>query len=542
LSRAGRAVCYVVVAVGLALRLLQLLANRSLSQDEAMLALNIVHRSYSGFLRQLDFLQGAPFGFLMIQRLVVDALGNDEYSLRLLPFIVGSLALVLIVFLARENLLPAAVPLAAVALAVSDPLINWTVYAKPYSGDVLASVVVLLVGLRALHQPANPSVLVTFAAVGALAVWLSYASVFVLAGVSTALLSGALVRKEWRGAALIAAASSAWLVSFGVFGFTLLRNLSSLQSIDCVNCFAGGGGGGSGAGPSTSGLHSLRATFGEFRYVSGVPHLLDRGNYDAGLLIFFLAVGFCALGVWNLAVRQPETGLALVAPLIFALIAWALHKYPMFGRTQLFLIPNFVLLLAQGMAYAFATAARLSVRVVTGGCVAIVLLAMAAPSLGHIAHPRRFEDLKPVLGYLATRERPGDTLYVYYAAQYQLRYYLECRCAGTAFETARRSGLWPIRRGPGGPAEFAPALLSVLPQFIIAPYRGRDSSNYLSDLDALRGRKRAWFLLSSLEQDRRKFLLDALDQRGTRLDAFSVGKGKDAAAVFLYDMTRPGRR
>jgi hypothetical protein len=505
-----------------------------------MLALNIVHRSYSGFLRQLDFLQGAPLGFLTIQKLVVDALGNDEYSLRLLPFIVGSLALVLIVFLARENLLRAAVPLATVAFAVSDPLINWTVYAKPYSGDVFLSVVVLWVALRALHQPANPSVLITFAVVGALAVWLSYASVFVLAGVSTALISGALVRKEWRRATLIAAATSAWLASFGVFGFTLLRNLSSLQSIDCVNCFAGGSGG-SGGGPSTSGLHSLRASFGEFRYVSGVPHFLDRGPYDAGLLIFFIAVCFCALGLYTLVVRQPETGLALVAPLAFALIAWALHKYPMFGRTQLFLIPNFVLLLAQGMAYAFATAARMSVRVVTAGCGAIVLLAIAAPSLGHIAHPRRFEDLKPVLGYLATGERPGDTLYVYYAAEYQLRYYLECRCAGMAFETARRSGLWPIRRGPGGPAEFAPALLSVPPRLIIAPYRGRDPSNYLSDIDALRGRKRAWFLLSSLEQGRRKVLLDELDQRGTRVAAFSVGKGKNAAAVFLYDMTRPGR-
>jgi hypothetical protein len=162
---------------------------------------------------------------------------------------------------------------------------------------------------------------------------------------------------------------------------------------------------------------------------------------------------------------------------------------------------------------------------------------MFLPSLGHATHPRRFEDLRPVLAYLASNERSGDSLYVYYTAQYQLRYYLECGCAGRAVEYARDSGRWPYRPGPGGPGEFAPALLSVPPRFIVAPFRGRDPLPYVSDFEAFRDRRRVWFFLSSLEDPRRAFLLAELDKRGVRRAAFVVGRGKDAAAVYRYDMT-----
>jgi len=533
-------VCYAGVAIGILLRLLQLLANRSLSQDEAMLALNIVHRSYSGLFRQLDFFQGAPAGFLVVQKLAVDALGNNEYSLRLIPFIAGTLALVLMVVLAREAITPTAAPIAVVLFAVSDPLINWTAYAKPYAVDVLVAVIVLWLGLRALHRPDKLGRTVLFASVGAAAIWLSNPSVFVLAGFSTALVGGALVRKEWRRVFVLSAASAAWLASFVVFTLTFLKNLSRFQTLDCASCFGAGGAGGT-SGAQTD-FHSLRESFGEFRYVAGVPHFLEHGKNDVGLLIFLIAVGFCLVGLISLVARRPDAALALVAPLLFMLIAWGLHKYPTLGRTQLFLVPSFVLLLGEGMAYAVVTARRTSIRVVIATCTGIVALILAAPSFGHVAHPRRFEDMKPVLRYLALKERRDATLFVYYTAQYQFRYYAECGCAGAAFENARKSGLWPIRPGPGGRALFAPALLSVPPRLIIPKYRGQAPSNYVSDLEALTGRRSVWVLLASLDDPRRTetFLLNQLDQRGKRRAAFSVGSGKGEVALYLYNMARRG--
>jgi hypothetical protein len=270
-----------------------------------------------------------------------------------------------------------------------------------------------------------------------------------------------------------------------------------------------------------------------------VPHFLDRGNNDAGLILVFVAVVFCLAGLWSLWARRPEAALLLLSPLLFMLVAWGLHKYPTLGRTQLFLVPSFVLLLAEGIVFALRRVRQRGARLAVLVCAVTLGVAMVLPSLGHATDPRRFEDLKPVLAYLARHERGTDALYVYYTAQYQLRYYLECGCGGRAFEDAREAGRWPYRPEPGGAGEFAPALLSVPPRLIVGTFRGRDPLPYVSDLEALRGRRRVWFLLSSLEDQQRAFLLAELDKRGARRAAFLVGKGKDAAGVYLYDMTRP---
>jgi hypothetical protein len=536
LSRAGRAACYGALAAGLVLRLVQLLANPSLSQDEAMLAINVVDRPFSGLGHRLDFLQGAPIGFLAMEKFLVNALGNNEYALRLVSFVAGSLALVLIVRLAKMVLTPAAVPLAIVLFAFSDPLIFWTSAAKPYAVDVLVAVVVLSIGVWILQRPYRVKGIAFFSIVGAIAIWFSNPSVFVLAGVSTALVGGAIVRRDWRRVVILSVASLAWVASFMAFGFTLLKNLSRLQNSACTTCFPIGSGPGS---SPTLHVSALRDSLGEFRYTAGIPHFLQRGENDVGLLIFFIAIAFCIVGLRSLSARQPVIALALLAPLLFMLIAWALHKYPTLGRTQLFLIPSFVLLLSEGLTYAIGTVRRTPIRAAVAVCTVAIAVAMAAPSIGHLAHPRQFEGLKPVLNHLAMEQEPGDTVFVYYHAEYALRYYLECHCAGRDFEKAQASGLWPTRPAPGGPDAWAPALMSVPPRLIIGPYRGPDPSRYTADIDSLRGRKRVWVLVSNLTDEDRGLLLHEFKRRGTLRTAFSVGKSDHAVVgAYLYDMTR----
>ena len=83
---------WLLIAIGIALRLRQYLANRSFWADEASLALNIVGRSFSGLTLPLDYEQGTPILFLLIEKLSIVVQGTNDFILRLFPLLAGLLS------------------------------------------------------------------------------------------------------------------------------------------------------------------------------------------------------------------------------------------------------------------------------------------------------------------------------------------------------------------------------------------------------------------------------------------------------------------
>ena len=96
-----------LVAVGWVLRLVRYAHDRSLWGDEARLALNLRDRSFTGLVHPLAYIQAAPTGFLLAEKVVVRALGDSEYSLRLLPLAAGLASLAVFAALARMRWQPA---------------------------------------------------------------------------------------------------------------------------------------------------------------------------------------------------------------------------------------------------------------------------------------------------------------------------------------------------------------------------------------------------------------------------------------------------
>ena len=70
-----------VFALGAALRLTAFFHDRSLWLDEAMLARNVISRSYSELARPLAYHQGAPLGYLAAVKTFVLIEGINEYRL-----------------------------------------------------------------------------------------------------------------------------------------------------------------------------------------------------------------------------------------------------------------------------------------------------------------------------------------------------------------------------------------------------------------------------------------------------------------------------
>ncbi len=93
-----------VIGIGVVLRVAVYLSNRTMWLDELSLKANLVGKPILDFSEQLTNDQLAPFGFLILQRLLGKVLGDSNFALRLVPLSAGILALGLFARLARRVL------------------------------------------------------------------------------------------------------------------------------------------------------------------------------------------------------------------------------------------------------------------------------------------------------------------------------------------------------------------------------------------------------------------------------------------------------
>src|SRR5271166_2136053 len=137
---------FLLIGIGAVLRVAQYLAGTSLWGDELYVVRNVMSKGPFTLLTQpIGNLQVAPCGFVLLLKLVVTVIGTSEYSLRLIPFLSSLLTLPLFTSLARRFLPRDGLLLALGLFSTSIPLIRYAGQMKPYSSDVLASLLCLLV-------------------------------------------------------------------------------------------------------------------------------------------------------------------------------------------------------------------------------------------------------------------------------------------------------------------------------------------------------------------------------------------------------------
>jgi len=130
--------------VGFFLRTYFYIINRSLWLDEAMLALNIVNRSFLDLLKPLDLDQAAPVGFLLLQKVAICLLGVRDYVLRIVPMLSGLLSIPLM-YAVTSQYRQSCVFFSLALFALSPKLIYYSSELKQYSTDVLASLLLLFI-------------------------------------------------------------------------------------------------------------------------------------------------------------------------------------------------------------------------------------------------------------------------------------------------------------------------------------------------------------------------------------------------------------
>jgi hypothetical protein len=432
---------------------------------------------------------------LLLEKSAVRLWGGSEYVLRLLPLLAGVAAVLLFYKLASQALPAKAVPVATGLFAISPALIYYSAEVKQYSSDVAIALLLYCLTIEGSKSEWKAGRTALAALVGAIAIWMSHSSVFVLVGIGATISITLVLRKDWARLVRVLFVGLCWIVSLAVCYIVALRKLASDSEL----------------------LSYWNANFMPLppRSVADFKWLVDSFfaffNTSAGLKFSGLAALVFLLGSISMFRKSPERLFLLLSPALLTLLASGLHKYPFGGRLTLFLVPPVLLLMAEG-AEALRSSANASLPGTSAVLVTLLLLDPGIYILQHFAKPHAEivqpgvmfpEEMRPVVAYLGNHEKPGDLVYVFYGAEPAFDYYAE-----------RDS--FPLNNVEIGTAA------------------GNDPQKYESDLDRLRGR-RVWVVFSHIHgvgAQESKYIEFFLVGLGPKLDSLSVA-GADA---YLYDL------
>jgi len=411
------------MVAGAAVRLEQFGSRRSLWLDEALVANNVVERSFAGLVHPLAGQQGAPIGWLWAERFMVVLLGDNEYALRLVPLAAGIAALVLLHRVALRVVGPWPAALATCLLASAPEAVRYSVEVKQYSSDLAWGLVLVLLALRAAARPSHHSVrspwtLATWGGVGALAVWCSHPAVLVLASSAAVLIVAATDRRRFDDCVAVLVASAPWLLSFGVDWLVSLRRLGGNSYLRSYWA----------AGFAPKPLRTIPASF--WAVHATIRLMSDPGALPAAGLAAVIVVA----GLSRAVARRPLEAALVTAPLVVGIGAGAVGVYPLDGRIALWTLPVLLLGLASaavGLAVWVDTAAARATgmdravhlrrpRGLPDGGMVVALCCIAAlvqapvRQVGSLAHdPAIWVDLRPMLQQIHHRAEPTDQLWVH---------------------------------------------------------------------------------------------------------------------------------
>ena len=399
-----RNLTWLLAIVGIAIRVQQYLHNRSLWLDEALIALNLLHRSFHQLTEQLDFHNVAPPAWLFIEKASSVMFGKSELALRLPVLLSGVLAMLLLPFLGKRLLSDRALCIAVGLFAFSRPLIYYSSELKPYGSDVAVAVATWLLGFWTLQRPSLARIAV-LALWGGIATWLSHPALFVVAGLGFTLICSLAISRDWCSLASFVPVFLVWMASFaanfwlflrpGTHDPVLLNNYPALRL-------------------SLWHVEDIERPFETIFALQQNPITIFLG-----VLVFVFCVG--CLHYW----RANRVAFSfLFSPLLFALAASSLHRYPMVGRFYLFYTPVLVILAAAGAEQVLVASATSRLHV---GAVLLALL-FVQPMLSMreiVAHPIEATELRPVLQFVQQHQHPGDVWYVYCFTRFAFQYYAE---------------------------------------------------------------------------------------------------------------------
>lgn len=491
-GREWKVMAGILIGLGIILRLIPYLHNRSLWLDENWLVLNIIQKTFPQLMGPLDYKQMAPVGFLFVEKFLALTFGDSEYVLRFFPLLAGILSLFLFYGVARRILTLRGLTISLGLFSISGYLLRYSSELKQYSSDVAIALGIYLLGLLCIEKESRFVLSVSlFSIAGAILIWFSHPAIFSLAGVGVALALYCLNARKWQQVAWLSLPACFWLGSFAL-NYFLILDVS--QSPKMVKAWSG----------STDFMPLSPLSVEDLMWY---PKVFFNMFLNPGGLPFYGLAAFCFVIGWVSAFLEKQyICYMLTFPFLFTLMASGLYKYPFVGRLILFLVPAMMIFIGEGVDR-IMTLMKPTAWIVWVSLCALLFLFPVQNAVFNVLDPGRMEreEVRPLIGYFSQNYREGDRLYLYHSSWTAFLYY------------AKRFGL-----------EDVPYQLGVTSK--------NNWDRYIQELRGLRGNDRVWILFSHVHKksgiDEEKFFLFYLDKMGTRVDSFK----RKGASLYLYNL------
>lgn len=405
--------------MGIVIRLFHFFYNRSLWMDEVYLSASLIKYSYLELISgPLLYQQKAPIGFLLVVKTMVNLFGDDEFALRLIPLFSGLISMFVFIPVSKYFLSHRASVIAMGILCFSPALVYHSVEIKQYSTELLGAVLCLYLFIR-FEQTGQLKTLILWGVFGALILWFSYSSIFILAGIALGRSLNYIVDKNWRLFFIGIVPYSIWFVSF-LINYMLFTHKHAesewivywFKSYDNFMPF-----------PPKS-LQDLKwfalNLYRMMDYPLGLLWNFNEIKYAKTLSIILkmpiLPIGLLLAGTYTFCKGKKIISLILGFPILLTLVASGLELYPLTERFWVFMAPVFIIIIAKGFdLLIFKIKSQSLVQVLA----ILVLLAPIIQSAIFVVNPAKFYVHKKsfqreTLMYINDRYRKGDIVYVYW--------------------------------------------------------------------------------------------------------------------------------
>ncbi len=398
--------------------------NRSLFIDEACVSYQLIDRDFAGLFDNLKY-QYAPPLFLVLVKLMTLVFGANEYALRLIPLLAAIGSIPLFYLLCKRFLTERFTLFPLYLFCFGMPILQYATEVKQYSLDVLITIALVYLALSKPPRRWGIEWTLFWSISGALVVWLSMPSVFILFSVGMSWWYTQYKNQDWEAFKKTIPVVTVWLISFAAYFFGIIYNDLGLEGLEAYHArfFL--------PLPPTNGA--------ELEQFYEILITFYRTAIGSTFVAIVFGLGATFLGWYDLQIKkQSHVMILLGLPFLVAMIASGFYMYSLIPRLTLFLMPLLLLSIGLGQAWLIER----SPLILKGFWVGILLL-ICVNKNGYQYFYNRFqiEELRPLLEQVRAHWEPGDQAYLHSEGTHAYTFY------GKYFEQADALSIENIRIG-----------------------------------------------------------------------------------------------